>query len=97
MGGGPKGSSSSSYFGSNSFLLQRIFASFDRVELIIEHTIRRVPDLPDPHLAVTLRADLGNAAGAMPVSFSIGLRGDNLDGPFDYSPDLKHSVMLPFH
>src|SRR5438132_12722338 len=77
-GGGPKGSSSPSFGGGPCFL-RRIFASFDRFKFVIEHAIRRMPELPYPHLMLTVCAEQGVTARALPVALAVRQRCDDLD------------------
>jgi len=48
-----------------------------------------VPDFPQPHLVLTVRTDQGITTGALPIPFSIALRGDDLDGTVDHTLDLR--------
>src|SRR5712691_7696790 len=78
--------------GISSFCFRRIHASFDRLNLIIDHAIRRVPYPPQPHFSLTVWTDQGVPTGALLVPLPVGHRGDDLDGPLDHALHLGQGL-----
>src|SRR6266487_4005005 len=66
MGGGPKGSSRSSLACGTSSC-RRISSPTHRLELVIHHTVLRMPHLPHVHLMVAMRTAQRIATGSLTV------------------------------
>jgi hypothetical protein len=92
MGGGPKGSSTPS-FGGGSCFLRRLLPSPHRFQLIMDDTIARMPDAPDPHVTVTVRTAQGVSPGALLIALAVGHRGDDFDRALDDTCDLGQGLL----
>src|SRR4029453_4202742 len=86
-GGGPKGSSRSS-LACDTSSCRRISSPSHRLELVIHHTVLRMPHLPHAHLMVAVRTEQRIATGTLTVAFPVALGRDDLDGTLDDAPHL---------
>src|SRR5438876_8056541 len=92
MGGGPKGSSRSSLACGTSSC-RRISSPTHRLELVIHHTVLRMPHLPHVHRMVAMRTAQRIATGTLTVAFPITLGRDDLDGTLDDAPHLRQGLL----
>src|SRR2546427_10706735 len=89
-GGGPKGSSRS-FLACGTSSCRRISSLSHRLELVIHHTVLRMPHLPHPHLMVAVRPAQRIATGPLTVAFPVALGCADLDGTLDDAPHPRES------
>src|SRR5687768_16495402 len=91
-GGGPKGMSMPSL--GNGLGLDRPLSSLpDLFEFVIDHSIFGVPDLPHPHLVLTVLTDQRIATQTLLITLTVGQGRDDFDRPLDDAFDLGQSLL----
>src|SRR5262249_44116608 len=93
-GGGPKGSSRSSLACGTSSC-RRISSPTHRLELVIHHTVLRMPHLPHVHLMVAMRTAQRVATGTLMVAFPITITNAKPPAMLEESRCFTYAEDLP--
>src|SRR4029453_3512604 len=72
---------------------RRISSPTHRLELVIHHTVLRMPHLPHVPLMVAMRTAQRVATGTLMVGFPITLGRDDFVGPLDDAPHLRQGLL----
>src|SRR5438477_12632526 len=70
-----------------------ILPLFDCLELVIHHSVFGMPNLPEPHLVVTMRTPSWVSTTALLVAVAVGEPRNDLDGPLHDAFNLRYGLV----